>query len=166
MDIRRYKMVAVNALSSINTNIYINVNPILSDATMRKLKELGINTSGITSEEEAKKLIDKQTAAKEQTNKTSETDERFDKIYQRLKTLSMHLGVSMSQTEKIETVLSKIQARIALFSQYNNSNINAARSEYDSIKYTYETLTSSKSNLFTGLDILGKTNKVLVGMRK
>lgn len=158
-------MISAVSLFPANTVTYRHSRPVLSDDTIGKLKELGINISGITSEAQAKRIIAEKTQPKKAAEGNLETDLQLEKIYQRIKNLALRLNVTVSSEERIETMLSKIQARIAVFEEdNNNANISAIRSEYDSIKYTYETITGGHKNLFTGLDMLGKTNRIVMGI--
>lgn len=158
-------MDSINSLSSINSAALIVSKHALSNETISKLKEFGINIASVSSETEAKQIIKEKTEAKERANNANKADARFEKIYQRIRTLATRLDISVSSSEKVETVLNKIDAKISMLEENNNNaNISAVRSEYDSIKYTYETLTSVRANLFTGLDILGKTNRVVMGI--
>ena len=158
-------MVSINSLSLINSVALTDSRPALSNETIGKLKALGIDISTVSSETDAKKIIREKTEAKERANNAHKADARFEKLYQRIKTLATKLDVPVSTSEKIEIVLSKINERISTLEENNNNaNVSAVRSEYDSIKYTYETLTSARANLFTGLDILGKTNRVVMGI--
>ena len=161
------KMIRVDAVSALNIRSYNSHYNALSDETIKKLKALGINISTVTSEEAAKKIIAEKTEEKDNTKETEQpqTDPRLEKIYQRLFTLSDKIDVPISKTEKIETILTKIRAKIDMFEENNNNaNISVISSEYDSIKYTYETITQAKSSLLTGMDILGKTNKAVMGI--
>ncbi|MBQ9244838.1 hypothetical protein IJ182_01055 [bacterium] len=160
-------MFSANSLSSLNsiTLGYSGLN--LSKETISELKELGINISGISSEAQARKIIEEKSQKQENANKTQQDDDRLEKIYQRIKTLAMKINISISSSEKIENALIKINSKISLFEENNNNaNISAIRSEYDSIKYTYETLTSTKADIFTGRDMLGKTNRIIMGIKK
>jgi CRISPR/Cas system CSM-associated protein Csm2 small subunit len=152
---------------SINTVAFMHSSPILSQKTIGQLKELGISVSSVKSEAEARRIIEKKTQEKEIAQKSLQSNDQLGKIYQRIKNLALKIDVSVSSGEKIETMLSKIRERIALFEENNNdSNISALRAEYDSIKYTYETLTSTRSDVFTGLDIMGSTNRAIMGIKK
>jgi hypothetical protein len=159
-------MVSVNSLSPLNTAVFNYSRPILSNDTIGKLKELGINISSISSEAQAKRIIEEKTNSKENVNTSPQIDERLEKIYQRIKTLAMKIDVSFTSGEKIETVLNKINAKIALFTENkDNANISAIRAEYDSIKYSYEAIAISEAASYTGLDILGQTNRAIMGVK-
>ena len=158
-------MVASISPTSINTVAFLHSRPVLSKGTIAELKELGINISSISSEAQARRIIEEKTNAKEIATESQQNSDKFANIYQRLKTLCMKLDISFSSGEKIENVLSKIQAKISLFERNNNNaNISAIRAEYDSIKYSYETIAISEAASYTGLDILGFTNKAVMNI--
>ena len=157
-------MVYVNSLSSLNIASINSSKLTLSRDTAKKLDELGISISSVSSEAEAKKIIEEKTQAKEDTKNAPQTDSRLEKIYERLKTISLQMNVTFSSEEKIENVLSKIDSKISMFEDNNNPNINFLRSEYQAIQHAYEIITKSNAKLFTGLDILGKTNRVIMGI--
>jgi len=160
-------MVAAISPTSINTVTFMHLKSALSKGTIAELKELGVNISGITSEAQARRIIEEKTQAKEPSVGSLETDIQLDKIYQRIKNLALRLDVTVSSEEKIETMLSKIRDRIAVFEENkNDSNLSTLRAEYDSIKYTYETLTSTKYDLLSAQDILSDTKKALLGIKR
>ena len=139
----------------------------LSDASIRKLKSLGIDIKSISSEEEAKRVIEKKEHSDNvnETSNKSYTETSEDKLYNRLKTLAEKLGIAVSKNEKISVIFDKINEKITeLEKNGNNSNINVIKSEYEMIKQEYRSIVNSDSTLLTGMDILSQRNRAILGI--
>ncbi|MBQ3641032.1 hypothetical protein II906_03790 [bacterium] len=156
-------MITVNSLSYLNIATISSSKPALSNETIEKLKEFDINISNVSSESEAKRIIEEKTQAEEADNNT-QPDARLEKVYQRLKTLSVQMNIPFSSTEKVDTVINKIEAKISMFEEKNDANLFVFSSELQAIQHAYEIVTRSSSKLLTGLDILGETNKAVMGL--
>ncbi len=164
-------MISVNAISYSNIATFRSSGPNLSRETIEKLKEFNISLSSVSSETQAKRIIEEKTQAqaeakaKENEGNAPKTDARLEKIYERIKMLSEHMNIDFSSSEKVENVLNKIDDKIAMFEENNSSaSLNVFRSEFQAIQNAYEIITKSNAKLYTGLDILGETNKAIMGI--
>ncbi len=158
-------MSSVEAVSSIIIGGYSNINnKTLSKDTLDKLEKYGIDASSVSSEYEAKKLIEKaekeKSAAEQEKNNSNQDD-----LYSRLKNLAQKIGITINQSENFETIFSKLSKKIDdLKGNGYGSNYNAVKSEYETLKLLYNTEIKGGSSLLSALDILGKTNKIGIGL--
>ncbi|MBP3924147.1 hypothetical protein J6E39_02765 [bacterium] len=83
----------------------------LSDATRKKLRELGIDPSTVKTEEEAKKLIEETIASKIKKSALSKSPKAAakseSKIISQIKILASQVGVSVSMTDSADEILEK-----------------------------------------------------------
>ena len=158
-------MVSVNAISYFNIATFRSSGPNLSHETIERLKEFNIDVSSVSSETQAKKIIEEKTQAKAEADNAPKPDARLEKLYQRINMLAVHLNISVTSSEKVEHVLDQIDSKISMFEENNSSAaINVFRSEFQAIQNAYEIITKSNAKLYTGLDILGQTNKAVLGI--
>ena len=157
----------MDSISSISEtySVTARAESLLSAALRSKLVSYGIDVNSVSSETEAKKLI----AQAEKTDASHEvktsSQSREEKLYARLKLLAGRIGLTVSQQERISAIISKIEIRIKeLEKQKNNSDFNAIKSEFEAIKMQYNSFLKGESPLLTGMDILGKSNRAVIGL--
>ena len=110
-----------------------------------------------------KQILENGKAVEEKEDKS--TDSAFEKLYRRLQALAIKLGISISKTESIPSILARIKAQIAkLEKENNNPTLNAIKSEYDSINQEYLSLISGESGIMSGLEILSINNRASLGI--
>ncbi len=159
----------MDSLNSISESYSVTAKAVtaLSIATINKLISYGIDVKGVSSEMEAKSLIQNAEHTREaaEAHKSS-SPTREEKLFMRLKLLAGRLGITVTEQERISEIISKIQKRISELEKQknNNSDFNAIKSEFEAIKSQYNSLLKGDSPLLTGMDILGKSNRAVIGL--
>lgn len=159
-------MSSTDAVSSLIIGGYSNISKgkSLSEETLKKLEKYGIDVTSVSSEAEAKKLIEK--AEKEEAEKQSSKDNaQQESLYDRVKSLARKLGLNVSQNEDFEKIFNKMSAKIEnLKGDGYGSNYNVVKSEYETLKLQYNSEIKGGSSLLSALDILGQSNKLSIGL--
>ena len=141
---------------------------ILSEETIGKLLELGIDIDSITSESQAKKIIDEEQKKKtsktnDEENQTSQTES--ENLYNDIKNLARKLGINISKSENIEDILDKISAKLeSLQDNSYNSNLNVFQSELDILKRQFKNLYAGESSILSAMDLLSQNNRAVLGI--
>ncbi len=139
-------MVYINSISGFNS---LNYEVKVSSSTEKEKKE-----ESKVEEKEIKKT------------ETSGADKNLENIFTKLKFIASQLGISVSDNEYIESIIQKIQLRLnELQEEYqNNSDYNAIKSEFETTVLEYRGLSQGQTSSLSGLDILGKSNKSVLGL--
>ena len=157
-------MALINAITSVSVSSgsMIKSSSVLSDDIIDKLKELNIDVSKVSSETEAKRLIDE--AEEEQTEAASEqTDAEI--LYDDIKSLGRKLGLEFTQNENIQDIFDEISLTLDEFEENSyNSNFNIIRSELDILKREFKFLYSGDSSMLSAMDILSNNNRAVLGI--
>ena len=157
-------MALINAITSVSVSSgsMIKSSSVLSDDIIDKLKELNIDVSKVSSETEAKRLIDE--AEEEQTEAASEqTDAEI--LYDDIKSLGRQLGLEFTQNENIQDIFDEISLTLDEFEENSyNSNFNIIRSELDILKREFKFLYSGDSSMLSAMDILSNNNRAVLGI--
>lgn len=121
-------------------------------------------TAAISANDKSKKHIEEKENNNANIVNTEETREQ--KLLQRLKALASKLGIIISENEKISTIIAKIQKKINEIEDKdpNNSNINAIKSEFESIKQAYKNMLTGNNELLCGMEVLAQSNKASMGI--
>ncbi len=160
-------MFEIYNISAINANILISGNQNgLSEQTIRKLKSLGIDPKTVSSEIEAQKLIEEKENPKyiKTENKISSEDKKLENLYKRLKALALELGIVINENQKIPDILDKIHNKITELenkTKGSNSDFNAIKSEYESVKLSFNNIIAGKSPLLSEMDVLSQNNRAV-----
>ncbi len=140
----------------------------LSEETIGKLLSLGIDIESVSSETEAKKLIEE--AEKE---KKSSNDEESDKkdttaeenLYNDIKNLARKIGINVNKSENIEDIFDKISQKLDEFEENSyNSNLNVFQSELDILKRQFKNMYSGESSILSAMDMISKSNRAALGI--
>ena len=140
----------------------------LSEETIGKLLSLGIDIESVSSETEAKKLIEE--AEKE---KKSSNDEESDKkdttaeenLYNDIKNLARKIGINVNKSENIENIFDKISQKLDEFEENSyNSNLNVFQSELDILKRQFKNMYSGESSILSAMDMISKSNRAALGI--
>ena len=140
----------------------------LSEETIGKLLSLGIDIESVSSETEAKKLIEE--AEKE---KKSSDDEESDKkdttaeenLYNDIKNLARKIGINVNKSENIEDIFDKISQKLDEFEENSyNSNLNVFQSELDILKRQFKNMYSGESSILSAMDMISKSNRAALGI--
>lgn len=158
---------SLSALSASNSSI--NKKDELSDSTKKKLKALGIDVSGVSSESEAKKIIAEEEAKKsEKADGTSKDKSKTqeESLYIRIKNLARKLGINVSENENISNIFGKIEDKLEAIEKNNsnNSNINVLRSEFEMLEQEFKNITTGESSLLSAMDMLSQSNRLALGI--
>lgn len=170
-------------ISAIDTNIaasYLVTTSIklntLTNLTMRRLEEYGINVEEIESEEEAQEILNKKEAEAaektQQTQSSQNAETYYDKqIMSDAINLASDLGLYIGSDTDIETLMDNIQNRLAQLEETvgNNENLKSVVDEYTNrYDYIYAQYMNKKSTLstqvLTSLDVMGTNNMVSTGL--
>ena len=123
-----------------------------------------MGTANISFNEKSNKQIEEK--EKNKTNNINTEESLENKLFQRLKAIAIKLGIVVSDNDKISTLISKIQKRINELEEKdkNNSNLNAVKSEFESIKQAYHNLLTGNNSLICGMEMLSQNNKASLGI--
>lgn len=157
-------MALINAINgSVSYDVSVSrKNSILSDDTINKLKDLDIDISKVSSESEAKRLIDK---AEEENSQTGSVQTEAEDLYNDIKNLGRKLGLEFVQSENIQDVFDKISTKLDEFSEGPiNSNVDILRSELDVLKREFKFLYSGDSSMLSAMDILAQNKRAVLGI--
>lgn len=184
----------VNAISSVNMYQTTAVNSVsavqmgtLSEETIRKLKELGIDPNTVKNEAEAQTLITQ--AQKAKTNNNGEkvqgkTDTQMQSMKEKSEDLSTmiedladKLGVTLSKTDSAKVSIEKLEQSIKAISEPSSMNKVGAvtdkkidekpedlKADLQDIKTKYEDVESAKNTAFAGQDMMAMLNKIALGI--
>ncbi|MBD5402172.1 hypothetical protein HDR58_05165 [bacterium] len=140
----------------------------LSEETKKKLRELGIDPSTVSSEAQAKALIAsilQKLAVQQTVNNTSSKNVCTGEleVLNRAKDLAIKMGVSISNSTGTKEIIDKLTA--ALNSQTQKTKDGKEfENELNSIKNDYESLTKNQSTIFTAMNITASLNKLKLGL--
>lgn len=136
----------------------------LSEETIRKLIALGIDIESVSSESEAKKLIEQ--AEKKQEKEIKKTNlSHEEQLFERLKNLARKLNIVVTDNQTIEEVFNKIRDKIEeLEKNSNNSNINVIKAEFEIIEQEYKNVSKSGISLFSAMNIMSQNNRAALGI--
>ena len=157
-------MVSIYSLSAYKS-LAAGIAGNISDLENQKIKNNNVKINGV--EKETEKIDSKKVTSEEiqQVNKLSNDDLRLQKLLERLKSLAVKLGITVNASERVETILQKINQKLTeLENVKNNPNLNVFRSEYEVIKNEYKSIVNGDPTLLTGLDILSRSNKAVMGI--
>lgn len=173
----------VDKISEINSvaanQLYIatttSILKSLSSMTLRRLKELNIDTESIASEEEALAAIEEKEAEQTQSVQTESAQNAqtyFDKqIIADAIQLAQDLGLSVSQNDELSVVMDNIKNRLDELQAQLGGNQNTKdvvdeyTNRYDYIYAQYMNKGSTlKSQIITTLDVMGTSGAVSAGL--
>ncbi len=164
-------MPSINAISSIlaGTNSAVPNSSALSEETIGKLLSLGIDINEVSSETEAKKLIEEAEKEEDKENENSSEDKtknsEAENLYNDIKNLGRKVGINVSKNENIEDILDKISQRLEEFEENSyNSNLNVFQSELDILERQFKNLYSGESSILSAMDMLSQNKRAVLGI--
>ncbi|MCD7780089.1 MAG: hypothetical protein LUH05_05400 [Candidatus Gastranaerophilales bacterium] len=161
-------MSSINAISSYisGTSGSSTKTVNLSEETIGKLLALGIDIESVSSETEAKKLIEE--AENEQGGNTEGEDKdssEGEALYDSLKSLANKIGITINQNENIESIFDKISEKLDEFKENSyNTNFNVFQSEYEMLKLQFKNMNSGESSILSALDMMSQSNRAALGI--
>lgn len=164
--------IAMNQLYISTTTSILNS---LSAMTLRRLKELDIDTANIVSEEEALAAIEEketEEAQSVQTESAQNAQTYYDKqIIADAIQLAQDLGLTVSQNDELSVVMDNIKNRLDELQAQLGGNQNTKdvvdeyTNRYDYIYSQYMNKGSTlKSQIITSLDVMGTNGAVSAGL--
>lgn len=186
----------VNAISSVNmyqTSAVHSVNAVqmgtLSEETIRKLKELGIDPNTVKNEAEAQALIAQAQKAKQNNNGEKvqgKTDiqiqsmkKKSEDLGKKMEDLAEKLGITLSKTDSAKVSIEKLEQSVKAVAEPNQMNKVGAitdkkidekpenlKADLQDIKITYDDVERAKNTAFAGQDMMAMLNKMALGISK
>lgn len=162
----------INGISSVNSSGICANQSKISDSTKRKLQALGIDPTTVTSEAQAQTLINA-AQARQQIQKTSNesnsknTCSSESELISKAKSLASQMGVSVSSTESLSDILSKLTARISSMSGEKNANVKELQkfqAEISSIQSEYSTVQNNENSMYSAMNYAANMNKYALGL--
>lgn len=138
----------------------------LSEETKRKLRQLGIEPSTITSEMQAQTLITKIEQKLQQVNKspsasnTQKITTGEAELIAKAKALASQMDISVSSSDSISDILGKISAKIKS-SQGKNNNLNQ---EFETLQSEYSNIEQKQNTMFNAMNYTANLNKYMLGL--
>ena len=184
----------VNAISSVNmyqTSAVHSVNAVqmgtLSEETIRKLKELGIDPNTVKNEAEAQALITQAQKAKQNNNGEKvqgKTDiqiqsmkKKSEDLGKKMEYLAEKLGITLSKTDSAKVSIEKLEQSVKAVAEPNQMNKVGAitdkkidekpenlKADLQDIKITYDDVERAKNTAFAGQDMMAMLNKMALGI--
>ncbi len=141
----------------------------LSEETIGKLLSLGIDIESVSSEAEAKRIIEEEEQKSKPTKTTDEEEKssqsEAETLYNDIKNLARKLGIDVSKSENIEDILDKISSKLeSLQDNSYNSNLNVFQSELDMLKRQFKNLYAGESSILSAMDLLSQNNRAVLGI--
>lgn len=130
----------------------------LSEETRKKLRELGIDPSTVSSEAQAQALIASVKAklevqvVAEQNGCTSELE-----LVTRAKSLARKLGISIPASNNLKQIMKTLEQAI--------NDKNEHQDEYSSLKNDAEKIEQSQNSMFMAMNVTANMNKLILGLK-
>lgn len=144
----------------------------LSEETRRKLIALGIDPSTVTSEAQAKILIEKllqiysvqkTKSADSENNITYEAD-----VYAKAKELAKRVGVSFSHSMTTEEILKTISTKINIEAEKEDNNskydYSLCKEELAQLEFQFYQLKQHENAMFASMYYSGNVNRMMLGI--
>ena len=130
----------------------------LSEETRKKLRELGIDPSTVSSEAQAQALIASIKAKlevqiiTEQNGCSSELE-----ISTRAKSLARKLGISIPASNNLKQMMKTLEQAVNDKKEYQN--------EFSELKNDYEKIEHNQNSMFTAMNVTANMNKFILGLK-
>ena len=132
----------------------------LSEETIRKLRRLGIEPSTVTSEAQAQALITKLEQKLEQVHKTANSSNAQQatsseaEMIAKAKALAAQVGVSVSSSESLSDIFSKISKKLESITKGGDSlkEVKGYKSELSSLEDEYSTIQQSQNSMYSAMN--------------
>lgn len=144
----------------------------LSEETIRKLRRLGIEPSTVTSEAQAQALITKLEQKLEQVHKTANSSNAQQatsseaEMIAKAKALAAQVGVSVSSSESLSDIFSKISKMLESITKGGDSlkEVKGYKSELSSLEDEYSTIQQSQNSMYSAMNYTANMNKYILGL--
>lgn len=144
----------------------------LSEETIRKLRRLGIEPSTVTSEAQAQALITKLEQKLEQVHKTANSNNAQQatsseaEMIAKAKALATQVGVSVSPSESLSDIFSKISKKLESITKGGDSlkEVKGYKSELSSLEDEYSTIQQSQNSMYSAMNYTANMNKYILGL--
>lgn len=144
----------------------------LSEETIRKLRRLGIEPSTVTSEAQAQALITKLEQKLEQVHKTANSNNAQQatsseaEMIAKAKALAAQVGVSVSSSESLSDIFSKISKKLESITKGGDSlkEVKGYKSELSSLEDEYSTIQQSQNSMYSAMNYTANMNKYILGL--
>lgn len=144
----------------------------LSEETIRKLRRLGIEPSTVTSEAQAQALITKLEQKLEQVHKTANSNNAQQatsseaEMIAKAKALAAQVGVSVSSSESLSDIFSKISKKLESITKGGDSlkEVKGYKSELSSLENEYSTIQQSQNSMYSAMNYTANMNKYILGL--
>lgn len=144
----------------------------LSEETIRKLRRLGIEPSTVTSEAQAQALITKLEQKLEQVHKTANSNNAQQatsseaEMIAKAKALAAQVGVSVSSSESLSDIFSKISKKLESITKGGDSlkEVMGYKSELSSLEDEYSTIQQSQNSMYSAMNYTANMNKYILGL--
>ena len=144
----------------------------LSEETIRKLRRLGIEPSTVTSEAQAQALIIKLEQKLEQVHKTANSSNAQQatsseaEMIAKAKALATQVGVSVSSSESLSDIFSKISKKLESITKGGDSlkEVKGYKSELSSLEDEYSTIQQSQNSMYSAMNYTANMNKYILGL--
>ena len=144
----------------------------LSEETIRKLRRLGIEPSTVTSEAQAQALITKLEQKLEQVHKTANSSNAQQatsseaEMIAKAKALAAQVGVSVSSSESLSDIFSKISKKLESIAKGGDSlkEVKGYKSELSSLEDEYSTIQQSQNSMYSAMNYTANMNKYILGL--
>lgn len=144
----------------------------LSEETIRKLRRLGIEPSTVTSEAQAQALITKLEQKLEQVHKTANSNNAQQatsseaEMIAKAKALAAQVGVSVSSSESLSDIFSKISKKLESITKGGDSlkEVKGYKSELSSLEDEYSTIHQSQNSMYSAMNYTANMNKYILGL--
>lgn len=144
----------------------------LNEETIRKLRRLGIEPSTVTSEAQAQALITKLEQKLEQVHKTANSNNAQQatsseaEMIAKAKALAAQVGVSVSSSESLSDIFSKISKKLESITKGGDSlkEVKGYKSELSSLEDEYSTIQQSQNSMYSAMNYTANMNKYILGL--
>lgn len=144
----------------------------LSEETIRKLRRLGIEPSTVTSEAQAQALITKleqkleQVHKKANSNNAQQATSSEAEMIAKAKALAAQVGVSVSSSESLSDIFSKISKKLESITKGGDSlkEVKGYKSELSSLEDEYSTIQQSQNSMYSAMNYTANMNKYILGL--
>ena len=144
----------------------------LSEETIRRLRRLGIEPSTVTSEAQAQALITKLEQKLEQVHKTANSSNAQQatsseaEMIAKAKALAAQVGVSVSSSESLSDIFSKISKKLESITKGGDSlkEVKGYKSELSSLEDEYSTIQQSQNSMYSAMNYTANMNKYILGL--
>ncbi len=157
---------SINGVQSTSWFLPLNQSN-LSEETKRKLRELGIDPSTVSSEAEAQRIISailKKLEVQQTVNNTKTNSCCVElEILSKAKNLAIKLGVNISTSAGTQEIIDKLSAVIDS-QKTKGKDINNYEAELEEIKRDYNATKENQNSFYTAMNISANLNKLILGL--